>query len=201
MFESWRQQLIKELLNLYSKIVHLVLKDRESSFRAADASGAHSAVLSELEQNLLNAAAQPKKEGVGIENLASSVDAIARSKKIMNSPFSKVRSRLADYFSKNRSTTQLRPQISLDLERETWKHINKAMLHAKEGDLNNAHLQAQIAVEALHELSHYLPEEHYERFRDEVLTRLEDMQNELERIAILGQARSQQMDNSAQQTG
>ncbi len=47
------------------------------------------------------------------------------------------------------------------LKDSTWSHIHTAMLHARQGDVNNAKLHADIANGALKEAAHYMTEEDY----------------------------------------
>lgn len=187
--KNTRYPLIKELKLLYRRIIQLVLKQRETAYQPSVAHAAGSSVLHSLEKNF-DAAAVLYKEQKGVDVSHSVFDAEPFSDKPLTPPSRKESNGLSSFFSKKRPATQLRPRISLELERETWKHIHVAMRHAREGDMNNAHLQGQIAVEALNELAHYLPEKHYERFRGEVLDRLEEMQNELERSVIEGSLKS-----------
>lgn len=185
MANNWHQQLLTQLRSLYSKLIHRILKNREESFSASAFAGGQDSVLPGLNRYLESAAhVAGEKETTNPAAVFKGTSEPWRPVTTVN----RIRSALAEHFRKKRPATRLRPRISLDLERETWKHIHQAMRYAGEGDLNNARLHGQIAVEALHELSHYLPEEHYERFREEVLQRLDEMYQSIETSVIKGAA-------------
>jgi len=62
------------------------------------------------------------------------------------------------------------------LKDSTWSHIHTALLHARQGDLSNAKLHADIANGALKEAAHYMTEEDYKVFCGEVAKAFQELE-------------------------
>ena len=56
------------------------------------------------------------------------------------------------------------PHMSVKLQQCVWDHIHSAHRHARSGDSYSAKLHADIALNAIKTLSHYMPEEEYNTF-------------------------------------
>lgn len=168
------QTLLAELRDLYAKVIKRVLSDRDTVFHAANVSAATDSVSPALDRHL-ESIVVTSRGNEGSDSLPVLTDN-EKSKRQVTS-LKRIGNGLSDYFKRSRPTLRLRPRISADLERETWRRIHMAMRYAGEGDLEKAQLQGQIAMEAMKELSRYIPEEEYELFRDKVLQELDAMQN------------------------
>ena len=64
------------------------------------------------------------------------------------------------------------PPLGEHLEKETFRYMAQALDFAKQGNVEAAEVYAQAAESALNLAAHYLPEEEYCRFKDEVMSRL-----------------------------
>jgi len=64
---------------------------------------------------------------------------------------------------KNKFASKIAPNqyMGEKLKDSTWSHIHTALLHARQGDVSNAKLHADIANDALKEAAHYMTEEDY----------------------------------------
>ena len=62
------------------------------------------------------------------------------------------------------------------LKDSTWSHIHTALLHARQGDVSNAKLHADIANGALKEAAHYMTEEDYNVFCGEVAKAFKELE-------------------------
>ena len=62
------------------------------------------------------------------------------------------------------------------LKKSTWSHIHTATLQARQGSLSNAKMHAGIANDALKEAAHYMSEEDYKVFCDEVAKAFEALE-------------------------
>lgn len=71
---------------------------------------------------------------------------------------------------KNKFASKIAPNqyMGEKLKDSTWSHIHTALLHARQGDVSNAKLHADIANGALKEAAHYMTEEDYKVFCSEV---------------------------------
>ncbi|TNF37416.1 MAG: hypothetical protein EP315_02670 [Gammaproteobacteria bacterium] len=65
------------------------------------------------------------------------------------------------------------------LRASTWSHIHTALLKARQGDVKAARVHADIANQAMKEAAHYLSEETFRQFADEIARALEELKSEL----------------------
>ena len=61
------------------------------------------------------------------------------------------------------------------LKYSTWSHIHTSTLQARQGNLSNAKMHAKIANNALKEAVHYMSEEDYKVFCNEVAKEFEEL--------------------------
>ena len=64
------------------------------------------------------------------------------------------------------------PPLGEHLEKETFRYMAQALVCARQGNVEAAEVCAKAAESALKLAAHYLPEEEYRRFKDEVMSRL-----------------------------
>ena len=62
------------------------------------------------------------------------------------------------------------------LKDSIWSHTHAAMLHARQGNVSNAKLHAQIANDALKEVAHYMSEKDYKVLCDEVAVSFKELE-------------------------
>jgi len=68
------------------------------------------------------------------------------------------------------------PYMGEKLKNSTWSHIHTAMLQVRQGDTSNAKMHAGFANEALKEAAHYMSEEDYRVFCEEVEKAFKDLE-------------------------
>ena len=68
------------------------------------------------------------------------------------------------------------PYMGDKLKDSTWSHIHTALLQARQGDTSNAKLHADIANQALKEAAHYMSEEDYKVFCEEVTKTFKELE-------------------------
>ncbi len=63
------------------------------------------------------------------------------------------------------------------LKDSIWSHTHAATLHARQGNVSNAKLHAQIANDALKEAAHYMSEKDYKVLCDEVAMSFKELED------------------------
>ena len=74
----------------------------------------------------------------------------------------------ADYFGNHGPSLTSVPYLGDKLASSAWSHIHSALLHAHQGDIGLARLHADIASQAAKEAAHYMSEEQYEQFMQNI---------------------------------
>lgn len=69
------------------------------------------------------------------------------------------------------------PYMGEKLKESTWSHIHAAQLQARQGNIDNAKLHAGIANDALKEAAHYMSEDDYKVFCEEVTMVFKKLEN------------------------
>lgn len=84
---------------------------------------------------------------------------------------------LSTHFTRRHSGRVLESHLAERLKQSTHEHINTALRFAREGDNRIARLHADIANNAQKEAAHYMPEEEYKEFSEQVLKQLNELLN------------------------
>jgi len=79
---------------------------------------------------------------------------------------------LSMYFKARRNNAELHPGLEEKLKHNTWEHIHAAIRYARSGDTDNAKMHADIANYAFKELVHYLNDEEYNIFAQDIEAQL-----------------------------
>jgi hypothetical protein len=72
---------------------------------------------------------------------------------------------LSNYFKKNNSYSELAQPIGEKLKSSAWEHTHSAIRFAHQGDYATAKLHADLANNAIHELSHFMSTDDFETFK------------------------------------
>ncbi|MBI1422940.1 MAG: hypothetical protein GC149_05680 [Gammaproteobacteria bacterium] len=81
---------------------------------------------------------------------------------------------LAEYFKKNTTYSELAPPIVEKLKSRAWEHTFSTIRYAHHGDFANAKLHADLANNAIYELSHFMTTTDYNDFKCAVKAALFD---------------------------
>ena len=84
---------------------------------------------------------------------------------------------LSRYFKARRNSAELHPGLEEKLKHNTWVHIHAAIRQARSGDADNAKMHADIANYAYKELVHYLSEDEYNEFAQDIEEQLGSLLN------------------------
>jgi len=84
---------------------------------------------------------------------------------------------LSQYFKRRSMESTLTPGIDEKLKHSIWQHIHHALRLAREKKNKDASMHADIAYYACKELAHYLPEQEYYEFINEIKDELKHLNN------------------------
>jgi hypothetical protein len=90
------------------------------------------------------------------------------------SPMAHVQNPLAEYFKKNNASAELATPIGEKLKLSAWDHTQSTIRFAHQGDYANAKLHADLANNAIHELSHFMNAADFSAFKRAVKAELFD---------------------------
>lgn len=77
-------------------------------------------------------------------------------------------SNLTEYLRAHPVNSDTDSYIGNKLQASTWAHIHTAILKAREGDERTAKLHATIANQAMKEAGHFMNDEEFKKFSDEI---------------------------------
>lgn len=89
---------------------------------------------------------------------------------------------LSLYF-KNNKVLEADPPVAARLRRRIWDHIHSAHRLARNGDAHTAKIHADIAIDAMKTLSHYVPDHEYIEFFNMIKLQMNDKNNFLFNIS------------------
>lgn len=166
------QGLLHMLNSLFSHISLLDLEKRKQSYRPHAATSHDLGAL--LGRNIERIAAhhgagqgRPSRSRQRPETAPSSATAAVGSPEP---------GQAADYSGNQGTSLTSVPYLGDKLASSAWSHIHSALLYAHQGDIGLARLHADIASQAAREAAHYMSEEDYEQFMqniEQALSRLE----------------------------
>lgn len=175
---SDNNNLLDTLKQLYRKLNARILHRRLNTYHSyTPASGTHN-TLEPLKQHISKLSDKPTASDQLNDSPSPDVQAIEKNKSSF--PFGKrVVKGLSTYFRRKRPSTTTQPLLAKKMCDATRQHITLALNHARRGDVENAHMQLDLANNALHMAEHYMSEEAYQQFHHELESRLVDLDEEL----------------------
>ncbi|MEN8132881.1 MAG: hypothetical protein ABFS45_22420 [Pseudomonadota bacterium] len=164
-------QLLNSLQSLFLRIATLNLHTRLKSYRKI---GNDEAVheISGLSEHIEEVAgkASGKEDSAGANSRKISEKefrkpAIRSSRpSLKNSPLQRGLSGIVKIFRRRSSNYTSNSHLSDQLQRSAREHLNTSLRKARQGDVINARLHADIAGNALHELAHYMQKDEFAKF-------------------------------------
>lgn len=85
---------------------------------------------------------------------------------------------LSDYLKSHSQHSDSEGYIGDKLKASTWSHIHTAILKAREGDPKTAKLHADIANQAMKEAVHYMSDEEFVKFSEEIDRALSELKQQ-----------------------
>ena len=171
--------LITALQNLYSRLAQAVLGMRQGTQRKGRPSGAEgdlSAMLSQQVEQLVQAA-----DGTGVEGRAPGRIMASEVKGTGEPPSSSHERRgqqvvaeetpsgaLGSHFHDSEVDHFAHSSVGDKIKRRVLEHVNNALRNARYGDRKAANMSLEIARASLAEAAHYMEEEEYRAFAEEV---------------------------------
>jgi len=98
---------------------------------------------------------------VGLQSSEQSKEKTKISKDAKVENVTGVESEFAKHIQQRRPPSITQPQMGKNLKSSVWEHINTAIRHAKNGDIETAKLHTNIAGSALDEAGHYMSHDDY----------------------------------------
>lgn len=177
---SDHNHLLTALRNLYSKLMARILHRRiQDSPQYTHVSDTHRA-LEPFKQHISRIGEKSASEKV--VNASSQAEAQEpKKKKIKPSKDYVADKGLSNYFNRNLRSKTSQPQLSQQMRNATQHHIGMALNLAHKGDMDNAHMHLDLANNALHMAEHYMSEEEYQTFHDELETGIKAIQEEMDK--------------------
>lgn len=86
---------------------------------------------------------------------------------------------LSEYLKKSYRYSGPTIETGNKLIRRTWEHLHASIRLARLGDVKNARLHSELTNSALNEASHYLSEQEYFRFSNDVIQALEEINSQI----------------------
>jgi hypothetical protein len=175
--------LIEELRRLYRQMAALVLKKRVGSYRedAPDSTASLSASLRDQVGDMARARDDAgKREPVTADGThdALSVGQPAPKRqgaKPQGGFVSRLLKGFPSFIQRQKKSPTLQPHLSQQLKNSAWEHVHTAIRLARQGEAAKARLHVDIAMSALSELAHYMPEVEYQQFRAEVKAQIDNI--------------------------
>jgi len=174
-------RLIHALHGLYLKISAFNLLKRINCYRNNTCSTLNSDISNPLEKHI-NKLAEESKQGIASSNITirSSTEVESQETKKNKKPLTrlkKILGGLTRYFKMSARKIESNQYMSDRLKASTWDHIHTALMQARNGGVTTARLHADIANQALKEAGHYMSEENYKEFFNEVKAELNKLDN------------------------
>ncbi len=179
-------QLLNSLQNLFYRMAHLGLLTRIHSYQGKgggelveDISAPLSEHIDELASKAKDDGARPLTEGAAAPQPPTETKNSAPSN-YRQPRVQLLRNRLnglSRLFKRRSSSVVLQPHLSDQLQRSVRQHLNTSLRQARQGDVTNAKLHANLACNAMHELAHYMPNEDFMRFNVQISTDLKEFRD------------------------
>ncbi len=177
-------RLLRALHELYDKLCDMDLHKRISLYHRNTGTNVAPDIRDSLIEHIDKLAPASKPSGADADN-ATSAGFSKRPGKPQNA---KPRSRQHGWLNKvvtgfkrpqkkiYKSKIASDPYMGEKLKNSTWSHIHTALLQLRQGDASNAKMHAGFANEALKEAAHYMSEEDYKVFCEEVAKAFKDLE-------------------------
>jgi hypothetical protein len=181
------QNLLSLLRNLYGKLAIAIIKIRTSTYRKFSQPRKISSITSVLTKQIDDLAARAARENKYQDEVSESKrnNTYIHSKKDYDEysldnikSVSGIESELSKHLKKRISPSIMNPGVVDKLIASAWEHIHSAIRFARRGEADKAKLHADIAGHALEEVSHYLEDEEYSDFVNQIEQYFSELQKE-----------------------
>ncbi|HEY9052830.1 MAG TPA: hypothetical protein VIQ03_14860 [Gammaproteobacteria bacterium] len=164
-------ELLRSVNTLISKVSLLDLQKRTTSYKQHASRETQKDIATPLSSYIDKlAAGQPAKASMH-NNISEEPAGItgATSQEIPQTQSTAViPNNLSDYLKSHSQHSDSDSYIGDKLKASTWSHIHTAILKAREGDPRTAKLHADIANQAMKEAVHYMSDEEFRIFSEEI---------------------------------
>nr|MDJ0808112.1 hypothetical protein [Gammaproteobacteria bacterium] len=84
---------------------------------------------------------------------------------------------LTKLFKRRTASVVVQPHLSEQLQRRVRQHLNTSLRKARQGDIANAKLYANLASNAVHELTKYMSKDDFNRFNTQICADLKEFRD------------------------
>lgn len=171
-------RLLQTLYELYSRLCARDLRKRMSSYHRNTSNNGAPDVSISLINNIEKLAPASKPSSAATDRSSNKPAKPSTATQPSRQP--KWLNKVVSSFNRPKKifTSKIAPNqyMGEKLKDSTWSHIHTALLHARQGDVSNAKLHADIANGALQEAAHYMTEEDYNVFCAEVAKAFKELE-------------------------
>lgn len=175
--------LLQDLHDLYYKVCAIDLRNRMSLYHHNNVTKAAPDISTSLKKHFDKLSQTSKPNMAGTARTTKPISTKRAARRSYNRKWSNRQPkgitgmvnaflRPRKIFSRTISTDQ---NMGEKLKHSTWSHIHTATLQARQGNLSNAKMHARIANDALKEAAHFMSEDDYKDFCNEVAKAFEEL--------------------------
>ena len=182
--DSWIKTLLDSLQQLYTKLSALILNQRMNSHRKDKGAPLDDRLLSTLydivekipgAENSQEAAAKPASF-MQDDSPRSDVPDGGRQTRQSDTQPARMHADLSNHLHTSLSKASDSGHLGEKLKESAWDHIHTSLRHARDGKKDLAKMYADLAKEALQQVSHHLSDEEYTQLKTAVLEELQKQQ-------------------------
>lgn len=178
-------ELLRSVHSLFSKVALLDLQKRTRSYKQQADSSRQTDIATSLTDYIDKMAAlQPAskasvvKQGTNEPSPENITQESGQTEPVQAVPVNGVSTNLSEYMKSHSQHTSSDSYVGDKLKASTWSHIHTAILKAREGDAKAARLHADIANQALKEAGHYMDDEEFRLFSEEIEKALNELKQQ-----------------------
>lgn len=181
-------QFLNSLQQLFYRVAHLRLKTHIESYQGDKGNGVVEDISVPLAKHIDGLAKTAAKRNASPMNDQSSDVQTLSETKTGSSHSSRrqakveiIRKRLnglTRLFKKRGTTIVVQPHLSDKLKKSVRQHLNAALRLARQGDIDNAKLHADLTCNAMHQLVSYMPQEEFTQFNSQISAKLEQYRDQ-----------------------
>lgn len=170
-------ELLRSLNSLFSKVVLLDLRKRTTSYKQQGSRDIQQDIVTPLSECIDKLAACKSAQAqasivMQATNIEQPAAKINQDPAQLTSPQTATVGVLSTDFSEHLESHPIHSEsgnyLGDKLQASTWSHFHTAILKANEGDAKTAKLHADIANQAMKEAGHYMSDDDFKNFSEEI---------------------------------
>lgn len=175
-------ELLRALNSLFSKVVLLDLQKRTTSYKQQGSRDIQQDIVTPLSDCIDKLAQAQAPIVIQVANTEQPAAKINQDPAQLTSPQTATVGMLSTNFSEYLKSHSIHSEsgnyLGDKLKASTWSHFHTAVLKANEGDARTAKLHADIANQAMKEAGHYISDEDFKNFSEEIEKALNELKQQ-----------------------